>query len=210
MPMGRVVNQKRGLLLLVLSLALVFSTLAMLSASSLAPVFLNTHPNNSGAAAKSYNGTGDQLNALLYITNNYDNTPNATNTTADIYIPCPNGWKIVWANLSFSNILASNRTIESNYSPTNASMSLSNMYAMSFRLELNVSKPPPPTVGFYLYNAVNNGGNPKPSNQIASITNIEVPNGTNWVSADFGHLFLNVSQTYDNTFFIAINHTGKS
>ncbi|MEX2707440.1 MAG: hypothetical protein Q6352_019635 [Candidatus Freyrarchaeum guaymaensis] len=109
MPMGRVVNQKRGLLLLVLSLALVFSTLAMLSALGPAPVFLNTHSNNPGATAKSYNGTGDQLNALLYITNNYDNTPNATSTTADIYIPCPNGWKIVWANLSFSNILASNR-----------------------------------------------------------------------------------------------------
>jgi len=101
-------------------------------------------------------------------------------------------------------------------------MSLSNMYAMSFRLagdayldsvsvQLYVFNPPIPTVEFYLYNAVNSGGNPKPSNQIASITNIVVPLETNCVSADFGHLFLNVSQTYDNTFFIAIKHiTGRT
>ncbi len=211
--------KKKGILVIILTLILIFSTIAILSASNQSPIFLNPHSNNIGAITKSYTGSGNQLNAILYITNNYNNAPNAANTASNIYIPCPSGWKIIWTNLTLTNINAPNTTIESNYPTPKTSLDLSHLYAMSFRLTNNayldsisaqlyvINLPPTPTADFYVYNAENNGGKPRPLNPIASNTSIAVPAGTSWLPVSFGRPFLNTSETYDNTFFIAINST---
>ncbi|MEM2146408.1 MAG: hypothetical protein QW279_13685, partial [Candidatus Jordarchaeaceae archaeon] len=214
--------KRKGIPAILIMLFLAISTLAILSTSNsnISPILINQPQNNVGTLTKSYTGNGSQLNAMLYITNTYNNTPNTTNTTSNIYIPCPSGWKIIHTNLTLTNINAPNTTIESNYTNPNASLTLneSNLYAMSFRLTNNAyldnicvqlyassPNPQPPTVNFYVYNAENYGGNPRPLNQIASNTStIKVPLGTNWINVSFGRPFLNISETYDNTFFIAI------
>ncbi len=207
--------KKRGKIAVTIVLLLAITALATLSTSNPPTIFPNSPPNHINLLTKSYNGSGDQLDALLYITNNYNNTWNDTDINKNIYVPCPLDWKIVWANLTLSNITAPNTIFESNYSNTNASLDLDDLYAMSFQLtndaylenisvQLYVKNPPSPTANFYLYNAENNGGKPRPLNQIKSITGVLIPDGTNWVNVDFGHQFLNTSETYDNTFFIAI------
>lgn len=198
-------------------LLLTISTLVVLSASNsnFSPIFLNSPQNNIGISTKSYSGSGTQLNATLYITNTYNNTPNATNTISNIYVPSPSGWEILRSNLTLSNITAPNTTLASNYTTTNATLDLSNLTAMSFQLtnnayldnisaQLNATNPPP-TANFYVYSAANNGGKPIPLLLIASNTSgISIPSGNTWVNASFGHQFLNISTTYNNTFFIGI------
>jgi len=167
---------------------------------------------------KTYTGSGGQLTALLYITNNYNDAPNATSTDDDIYIPCPNGWKIVWANLTLSNINAPNVTIEPNASKENFDLPLG-FYAMSFKLTCNayldnvsvkLTVVNDDYANFYLYKAINSSGVLKPSDSYQKrVGNVFLPNDTDyWFDVDFGHEPLNISDTFDNTFFIAIEGTG--
>jgi len=63
---------------------------------------------------------------------------------------------------------------------------------------------------FYVYRATNNNGVPIPSTYQKRISDVFLNNGTNyWLDVDFGHEFLNISETFDNTFFIAIEGQGE-
>ncbi|MFB0561388.1 MAG: hypothetical protein ACETWM_09275 [Candidatus Lokiarchaeia archaeon] len=211
--------KKRGPLIAIVFLLLTFSILALISISSPPTIYPNFPQKNLIAATKSYTGSGDPLNALLYITNNYNNIPNASDTDNNIYLPCPNGWKIIWANLTFSNITAPNTTIEPNSDPfTNDLEPL--FHVMSFRLTSNayldyvsvqLRSPSGGNAHFYVYNASNNSGVASPHNLIRNISSVSIPSGVPiWVDVNFGHQFLNISKTYDNTFFIGIEETSSS
>lgn len=212
--------KKRGLLSVIIVLLLTISMLGILLTANppTTPLLLNSPSNYLNPTAKSYNGIGSQLNALLYITNNYNNVPNATNTTSNIYIPCPNDWKIVWANLTLSDINAPNVTIEPNASSPDDSLSLG-FYAMSFQLTNNayldvvsvqLTVDTAGTANFYVYNATNDGsGVPKPQRSISTISSVSLSTGINYLKdVDFGHVLLNTSNTYNNNFFIAVEKTG--
>ncbi len=215
---GRIKLKERVALATFLIFAI--STIAILA--TLSPnqplTFLNL--NNLDNMTKSYTGSGDQLNALLYITNNYDNVPNYTNTSSDIYVPCPSGWKIIWANLTLTGINAPNTTIEPNPNPYNGDTKIS-LLAMSFRLTSNayldnvsveLRSPGGGSIGhFYVYNAINSGGVPVPNNLIKNVSTISIPSGNPiWFDVDFGHQFLDTSTTFDNTFFIGIENIDSS
>jgi len=143
----------------------------MLSAQNPPPLLFMHSSGHLNTFTKTYTGSGGQLTALLYITNNYNDAPNATSTDDDIYIPCPNGWKIVWANLTLSNINAPNVTIEPNASKENFDLPLG-FYAMSFKLTCNayldnvsvkLTVVNDDYANFYLYKAINSSGVLKPS-----------------------------------------------
>nr|MDO8082995.1 SHOCT domain-containing protein [Candidatus Freyarchaeota archaeon] len=212
--------KKRVILAVTIMLLLTLPLLVILSTSNPPIIFLNSPYNNPNVNSKSYIGNGDQLNALLYITNNYNSAPNATNTTSNIYIPCPEGWKIVWANLSFSNIIAPNTTIIPNNDTDNASFVLSSRYAMSFRLTNNAyldnisvlltTTYTDARTNFYVYNATNSSGRPEPYYPIASRTGVAIAQGTRWNNISFSHILLNISRTYDNTFFIGVERNYRS
>ncbi|MBS7250930.1 MAG: hypothetical protein KIH08_10150 [Candidatus Freyarchaeota archaeon] len=214
--------KKRVALTITLSLLLAISTIAVLAASNTnqSPTLLNSTPNNLGTITKPYTGSGDPLNALLYITNVYNNAPNGTNTSSDIYIPCPNGWKIIWANLTLTDINAPNATIEPNPNPFNGDTEIT-FLAMSFRLTNdayldNVSvylrAPGGGSIAhFYVYDAVEGGGVPIPNNLIKNISSVSIPAGNPiWFDLNFGHQTLNTSSTYSNTFFIGIENIDSS
>ncbi|MFB0561390.1 MAG: hypothetical protein ACETWM_09285 [Candidatus Lokiarchaeia archaeon] len=211
--------KKKGILVITMALLLTISTLAILSASNYPPILINSNSNNPGTFTKSYTGSGDQLNALLYITNNSDNTPNATNTTENIYIPCPNGWKIIWANLSISNINAPNVTIEPNSNPS-INFLEPVFHVMSFQLmsdvyldnvSVQLRLPSGGDAHFLVYNASDSGGVPVPNSLIKNISSVSIPSGVPiWFDINFGHQFLNTSDTYNNTFFIGIEEADSS
>jgi hypothetical protein len=71
-------------------LLLTLISLAILSASNPPTILLNSPNNNTNnlkVTTKSNIGDGNQVNTLLYITNNYNNTLNATSITSNIYFP---------------------------------------------------------------------------------------------------------------------------
>ncbi|MEM2957595.1 MAG: hypothetical protein QW261_04885 [Candidatus Jordarchaeaceae archaeon] len=214
--------KKRVALAITLSLLLAISTIAVLAASNTnqPPTLLNSNPNNLRTITKPYTGSGDPLNALLYITNVYNNVPNGTNTSSDIYIPCPDGWKIIWANLTLTDINAPNATIEPNPNPFSGDTEIT-LLAMSFRLTSNayldnvsvyLRAPGGGSIAhFYVYDAIESGGVPIPNNLIKNISSVSIPAGNPiWFDLSFGHQFLNTSSTYNNTFFIGIENIDTS
>jgi hypothetical protein len=216
--------RKRGILAVTAIVLLTLTSLAILSTSNPPTTFLNfphNNLNNLNVNSKSCIGNGDQLNATLSITNNYNNTPNATNTASDIYIPCPAGWTIVWTNLTLSNITAPNTTIIPDNNVDNASFTLAtgSPYAMSFQLTnnawldnvsvlLNTASSSAKT-NFYVYNSTNNSGIPQPYYQIASLTGVTIATGTSWDNVSFPHVFLNTANTFGNTFFIGVSRNNS-
>lgn len=209
--------KKKSLLTITFILLLTLSMLGViLTGNTQLTLPLNSSQNHLNPTAKSYTGSGDQLNALLYITNNTNTTPNATSTSDNIYIPCPNGWKILWTNITISNINAPNVTVEPNASSPDSELSLVDAYAMSFQLtngayldniSVMLSVDASGTANFWVYNATDNGsGVPRPQSSIKKISDVSITS-SGWQNVDFGHVFLNTSSTYDKTFFIVIQRS---
>ncbi|MGQ9722457.1 MAG: hypothetical protein ACUVXA_14175 [Candidatus Jordarchaeum sp.] len=219
--------RKRGLLSVSIVLLLTVSILGVLLTSN-NPTILPILPSNYvNPSAKSYIGTGGPLSALLYITNSTDSTPNATNTDNNIYIPCPNGWKIVWANITLSNINAPNYTVQTNNSQRNYSLGIEDTErGMSFNLTNNaylndisvlIEKI---TIGetsliLNIYNSTWVSGKPKPDKTITSSMLIDLPSSGgigSWIWANktlSTPLLLNISRTENNTFFISLKRAAS-
>ncbi|MEM3562489.1 MAG: hypothetical protein QXR19_04630 [Candidatus Jordarchaeaceae archaeon] len=219
--------KKKSLLPITLILILTISTLGILLTQNIPITPLPNTSSHLNPTAKAYTGSGDPLNALLYITGNTQSTPNATNTIDDIYIPCPNGWKITWANITLTNINAPNYTIQTNNSQRNYSLSIEDYErGMSFNLTnsayLNdisvlIEKITEGVTSLVLniYNSTWVNGKPKPDKTITSSMFIDLPSSGGigyWIWANktlSTPLLLNISRTENNTFFISLKRAAS-
>ncbi|MEX2724945.1 MAG: hypothetical protein Q6367_013720 [Candidatus Freyarchaeota archaeon] len=211
--------KKKGLLSIILILIFTTSTLGIiLAGNNPATPPINT-PNHINPTAKSYTGTGDQLDATLQIVNDTNTTSIPTNTINDFTIECPVNWNITYANITLATITAPNVTIISTDLSYNDSWSIATPMAMSFQITnptayldtaslfLNIQTPG--NAVFRVFNAQDNGsGVPKPFQQIGLSVNEYLIFGINWVNISFNHRLLNCSETFSNTFFITAEKEG--
>ncbi|MFB0562440.1 MAG: hypothetical protein ACETWM_14640, partial [Candidatus Lokiarchaeia archaeon] len=206
--------KNKGNLLVVITLIFMISSIAIIAIPNPQPIYPHFTSNQLKTAIKSYSGSGNPINVLFYITNNHNEIPNATDTDYNIYIPRPDGWKIDWANLTLSKIIAPNITIEPNKASSNYELGDIDFYAMSFQLTNNayldsVSVMLDVGIGgfvrFHVYNAIDDGsGVAKPDYPINWV-DVYIPQLEDyWFEVNFEHVFLNISKTFDYTFFIAI------
>lgn len=140
-------------------------------------------------------------------------------STPGFSISVPSGKYIREINMSLTNIIAPNNIIGYTHDLFDNDYVIS-LLAMSFRLTNNayldhvsvqLRVPTAGTANFILYNAINIGGVPRPNNLIKNISSVTVSKADDyWLDVDFGHEFLNITNTYNNTFFIAIEKSAGS
>jgi len=174
------------------------------------------------------NGIGDNLTLTLFCENNGSESSISDSDDFNVSVPSEIAWGTESINLTFSNIYAPNVTqvVEDAYSGP-GQLGLSPIYAESFRVNttcylLNVTvymqpqgdNPDGDDILIRVFNATNNGGIPQPygtpSSGYLHQQTQELTEGVIFVylTFTFPELLLNISNTYDNTFFIMFSRLG--
>ncbi|MHA1267785.1 MAG: hypothetical protein ACTSRS_21295 [Candidatus Helarchaeota archaeon] len=176
-------------------------------------------------------GNGTNLPVLFHCENEGSFQNKTDITDFNISIPA-GGWNQTWADFTIDNITAPNITYVVEDASGSSGLTLNPVYAQSFQLNNscylnNVTVSIQPQFGgdnpdgddilIRVFNATNNGGIPQPygtpsSGYLAgSQQTHELVEGFIYIDFTFNYsnLFLDISNTYNNTFFIMLSRLGS-